>query len=347
MSLWDRIKSWKTQNAQQLVYVRIPADRTDAPGGAPIKANGGYLRLWLSDMLLSRSRAWFTEWHPCVQTAVRLDFGGKKAAAVTHVASPPRDALSPGVFVGYPVTGLLPFAGGVVEVEAALLALKGESYLATALGILESFSSLLTGPLCEALGVAEKVATGLDKLVGATDGQVHLGLHDAFGSAGGPSALAPGYLAVVNATPQQLDGSRLGVANKRLVVAADGGWAPLQGYDYMLYYVEGRVERDDWRLPAIQGPLDQALEAIVLGDGPKADAHKKAALIAALTCKELTPLDRQRVARAVKDELAAASAGPGVTGQGIRDLEAIVKTHAPPMEQSLGGDMLSEDEILS
>jgi hypothetical protein len=347
MTLWDRIKSWKTQNAQQLVYVRIPADRTDVPRGKPIAANRGYLRLWLSDMFLSQSRAWFTEWHPCVETAVQLDLGGKKGATVTHVASPPRAALSPGVFVGYPVTDLLPFAGGVVEIEAALLALKGESYLAAALGILESFSGLVTGPVSEALGVAEKVATGLDKLVGATDGQVHLGLHDAFGSAGGPSALAPGYLAVVRATPQQLDGSRLGVASKRLFVQTDAAWVPLQGHDYMLYYVEGREERDDWRLPAIQGPLDQALEAIVLGDGPKAGAYKKAALIAALTCKELTPLDRQRVARAVKDELAAAAdAGQGAAGPGSRDLDAIVKTHAS-MARGLGDDLLTEDEILS
>lgn len=353
MTLWDRIKAWKTQNARQLVYARIPAGQTDVAPGPPINAYEGYVRVFLSDMFLTRSRDWFTDWHPCVHTSVRLELAGQKGATIAHVARPPQQALAPGVRVNYPVTDLLPFSGDVVEIEAALLALQGKAYIEAALGLLESFSSLIPGPVGQALAIAEKVTSGLDKLVGAVDGQVHLGFHDSFGSEGGSSTLQSGYLAVVLATPEQVDPSRLGVAKHRLhILGPNGAWAPLEGFDSMLFYVEGRAQRDNWRLPSIQGPLDQAIEAQVLGDDHKADAYKKAALVAALTCKELTPRDRRRVAQAIKEELARAGtddAGHGAVGDGMPTLESVLskRMSGGGLSYSDDEDVPTEEEILA
>src|SRR6185503_17829891 len=70
MNLWDRIKSFKVQNAQQLVYGRIPPERTDVPAGPVIGAYQGYFRIFLADMFLSQSRQWFTDQFPCVTASV-------------------------------------------------------------------------------------------------------------------------------------------------------------------------------------------------------------------------------------------------------------------------------------
>jgi hypothetical protein len=348
MSLWDRIKSWKTQNAQQLVYGRIPAERTDVAAGPAIAAYQGYVRVFLADMFLTQSRAWFTAQYPCVTASVRLDLDGRPGATLSYVARPPQGVLSPSVRLNYPITDLLPFSGNLVEIEAALLSLAGDRYLDAALGALESLTSLVSGPLGQAIAIAAKVASGIEKLVDEGDGKVHLGLHDSFGSAGGHNPLQSGYLAVALATPAQLPPASLGVTQNRLYVqAADGSWSPLQGVDYMLFFVEARTERDNWRLPSIQHSLDQALEALVLDDGARAEAYKKAAIVAALTCKELTPLDRRRAAQAVKEELiAAAGAGHGLVGDGASGLEAIVKRRAASIDRALAGDLPTEAEIL-
>ncbi len=302
MSVWNTVKSWATQHGQQLVYARIPPHRSDVPAGAPVRPHEGYVRLFLSDMFLSKSRSWFTDYHPCVSARVKLDLEGKPGASIHQVARPPEGMLGPGVRVNHPLTDLLPYSGNTVEIEAALLALKGTRHLSAALGALEMLSHLVPGPIGAAMGVAEMVAGGVDKLLADGDGAVHLGLHDSFGAAGSP--LCSGYLAVILATSAQVPPASLGVAQSRLhTQAPDGRWSLLHGFDHMLFYVETRETRDDWRLPVIQEALRKATEVALHGAGPATDAYRKAAVIAALTCKELTPLDRRRVAQAVKVEL--------------------------------------------
>jgi hypothetical protein len=347
MNLWDQIKSFKTQNAQQLVYARIPAARTDVPAGPPIAAYHGYVRLFLADMFLSQSRQWFTDQFPCVTASVRLDLEGQPGAALSRVCQPPRDALAAGVRINYALTDLLPFSGNLLEIEAGLFALKGERYLNAALDLIEGLSSLVTGPAAAAVSIAAKVVSGMESIVAAGDGKVVLGLHDTFGSQGGHNPLQSGYLAIISAPLAQIQPACLGVAQNRLhIQAPNGTWSALQGFDYMLFFVEARTERDNWRLPAIQTRLDEALEAMLLDD-PKAEACKKAALLAALTCKELTPVDRRRVAAALKEELAAAAdAGHGATGEGARDLDAIVNKHGASASRSFADDVPTEEQIL-
>lgn len=344
MKLWDRITSAMTQNAQHLVYARIPPERTDVAAGPPITAYHGYVRFFLADMLLAQSRAWFTDQFPCVSATVKLDLEGQPGATLSRICQPPKEALASGVRLNYALTDLLPFSGNLVEIEAGLFALKGERYLNAALGLVSGLSSLVTGPAGMAVSMAARVISGMEAIVDAGDGKVVLGLHDTFGSAGGNNPLQSGYFAVILAPDAQVSPGSLGVAENRLhIQASNGSWSPLLGFDYMLFFVEAREGRDNWRLPSIQEPLDQALEAILLGDGAKADAYRKAAILAALTCKELTPLDRRRVAQAVKEEIADAS-GPSLraVGDGEKDLDAIVAKNA---SRSLA--VPTEEEILS
>src|SRR5690349_9418643 len=104
MNLWDRIKSFKVQNAQQLVYGRIPPERTDVRAGPVIGAYQGYFRIFLADMFLSQSRQWFTDQFPCVTASVRLDLEGQPGATLSRICQPPKEALSAGVRLNYALT---------------------------------------------------------------------------------------------------------------------------------------------------------------------------------------------------------------------------------------------------
>ena len=115
---------------------------------------------------------------------------------------------------------------------------------------------------------------------------------------------------MIRATEKDLVPERLSVKAARLHYALDAGAkpTPLEGYDYMLFFVESRSTRDDWRLRTIQEPLDQATTAFVAGEKEKADAYRKVALTAALTSPDLSIADRNRAALSIRDELKALEA---------------------------------------
>ncbi|HZD72206.1 MAG TPA: hypothetical protein VFA45_25805 [Actinomycetes bacterium] len=224
-SLWDRIKGWFAASANHCVYVSIPRERTDlTDADAPLEPHASYFRLWLSEMFLSEQVAWGRQWFLAVHCEVRLQFGGQ-AAAFSRVAQPPQGRLSAGVRLDYRMTELLPFNGGVVEIEVALLALKGADYLATAIGVLQQFSSLITPPLGQAISLAQKLVTGTRDLFSAAQGDVHLGLHQELIAEGaGGAVMRPGYIAVILALPGQVTADRLSVREASSCTARGRAW---------------------------------------------------------------------------------------------------------------------------
>ena len=330
--LWNSLASWKDRNAAHYLYERIPRERTDVKD-APVELAPfqSYFRLWLKEMYLAKGRQWFTDWYPAVTALVRLKFGDRDVT-LSSVAQPPEGKLSQGVFVNYRLIDLVPYNGGTVEIDTGLLALKGANHLAPAVRILQSFSGLVAAPLMPVLVVAEKIAVGLQELVESMNGEVHLSLHDTFTSkGGGGTVMAAGYTAVILATKDQIVSDRLSVRENRLHYAPSVGAdpKPLEGFDYMLFYIEGRTERDDWRLSNIQAPLEEAIAALVAGEKEKADALRKVALTAALTSPDLAVQDRRRVALAIKAELdAIAAEGLGATGGEVRDLAGMLEARA-------------------
>jgi hypothetical protein len=116
----------------------------------------------------------------------------------------------------------------------------------------------------------------------------------------------------------------------------------------MLLRVEGRKERDDWRLRDIQDPLSVAGQAL-LETPPntvKADAYRTVALAAAWQSPDLAQLDRRRVVQAIKAELAElADEGAGAVGGEARTLGEIVSARAMRREQADALGELSADEV--
>ena len=126
MGFFQTVKQWSQQNTERYVYTRIPAERTDADiSDRPLVPDSSYFRVWLSEMYLANSREWFTEWYPAVQASVNLRFGGESPNTYSRIVRAPNDALAKGVLINYPLTELLPYRGGIVEIEAALMAFQG------------------------------------------------------------------------------------------------------------------------------------------------------------------------------------------------------------------------------
>jgi hypothetical protein len=348
-AMWDHIQSWANANAEQYIAAQIPTERTDATGpDTALVPMRDYFRLWLADMFLSKSRKWFTTEYPAVHSSVSLKFG-PAPVKISHVTGAPEGA-SRGVKVDYALTDLLPFNGGTVEIQCGLIALKGVNYAAETIGILKDFSGLVGAPLTPALTIAEKVSNGMQKLSAGSD--VALGFHKQFradGGRGGGNVLRPGYTAVILATPSQVDVSRLSVKGSRLHYAEKPGAPPmpLVGYDYMLFFIESRPDRDNWRMPNIEEPLNQAIQATIAGKADEADGFKKAALMVVWQSPDLAVQDRRRVADAIEAELKEI-AGPrrGATAAGPRTLDEIMEARAMPIARALSQPPLTLAEIL-
>lgn len=302
-------KLWKgTGRSNQ--YVMLPPEQTRPRIGTQtdnteLRAGEHYFRLLLVEMFLANDRKWLTDWFPVVHTAISFKFGDQQEL-LTHVAGESflnrLGQQKPGRIIGlnYPLTPLLPFNGGTIELTSGLVAVAGGNDVLACLQILGSFSQLLLVPqLSAALAVAMPLADGVAKFVGATQNQMLLGLHQSWsGASGGANVLRAGYFVVIAAdsetiVPQNLfvvdDGLRYGNKIETSM--------PLTGCDYMLFRLECRAERDDWdSLTAIQKPYERAIEMLEAGNMEQAEAFIRTAKAAAFTAKELTAkVDRRRV----------------------------------------------------
>lgn len=339
MALWDTIKQIATQDAEHFIGESVPKKNVDVDfDDTPIGAYEGYFRIWISDMFLTKSRSWFKDWHAAVQASVQLQFADQGAQTFTRAAQAPEAALSQGVLKEYKVLDLMPFNGGTVELQASLLAMQGDDYLAKAIGVLQDFSELVGAPLAQAVTISEKIANGIDQLVGATNGNPHLVFHNTYTARGtGGNELRAGYWAIIKATRQQIATERLAVKAGKLCYANQPGApsAPLQGYDYILLRIETQAERDDWRLKGIEEALAKAYNAYYEGEMEKFEAYKRMAELVVWQSSDLSKHDRRRVIQAIRRDLEQVTGGGlGAAGDDARDLNALMSTWAISVEES-------------
>jgi hypothetical protein len=313
VSLWDVVTGWVSRDAQRYVYAAVGQDRVLGAAYEPsaLQARRDYFRLWLVEMCLKRDRAWFVSWHPAVHSIVRFQFGSRQTdipgiAGESSLLDVDRKNLDRVIQLNYPMTTLLPYNGGTVELTAGLLAMEGTDLIAGFIKTMGNFANLLMMPqLSAAVSVATPIAAGVEQLLKNANGGLHLGLHQAFaGEGGGANEFRPGYLVVVLATEKQVKPGELWVKDGRLHMGRSGDeLQPLSGFAYMLFRIEKRADRDDWEgLTAIRDPYNSALGALEQQDGQRAETFFRVAVAEALRSPDLTQADRIRVARALKDE---------------------------------------------
>jgi hypothetical protein len=309
MSLFDTLKGWVQRDALRYLYVPFDAERVDgaSPDSEPLVAERDYFRLWLAEMCLTQDRQWFQTWYPTVHSVVRLTYGTTKVD-LPHIAGPlelpslQESNLDQVVSLNHPITALMPYRGGVVEIDAGLLAMQGANQLQSIIGILSRFASLLAVPqVSAAMQIAGPVADGMQDLLGATNGEMALGFHEGFTGKGGKAShsLRAGYLAVVLATTSDLPPSELWVdAQGRLCRGRSLGNAePLRGHTWMLFRFETRPDRDDLEgLTEIMAPFNAAIEALGEQAPERAESFLRRAIANSLRSPDLSEADRRRVA---------------------------------------------------
>jgi hypothetical protein len=314
MSLIDTITGLFDRNSKKYIYAPIDFNhvQTATSSAEPLEAGKNYFRVWLSEMCLAKDREWFKSWYPAVHSIVSIQFGNQVVnlpyvAGSLNLSDINSNNLDRVIQLNHPMTALMPFNGGVVELTAGLLAMQGQDNLNQFIKVMGDFADILVVPqLSAALSVAGPIAQGIEELLGASNGDLHLGLHQAFvGKGGGDSnLLKAGYIAVILAQESEINANNLWVVNDRLRYGADADNSkPLSERTYMLFKIENREERDDLDgLTNIRGPFDQAINALTSGDEERANTLLKVSIGAAMTSADLTKADRRRVAQALKEE---------------------------------------------
>lgn len=347
-SIAQGVMGWINQNATHYLSVAIPRERTDTEyDDTPLAPYHSYVRFWLSEMFLTKNVAWFREWCPAVHASVQLNYGGQPSVRFDKVASLPEELQSKGVVLNFGLTELMPYNGGTVELTAGLLAIptKQSPYASTAIKVISDFAGLVAPPLGTALAISKKVATGIEQFMNVSGGQVHVGMHQSFNAEGGGGAhnLRPGYIAVILASHDEIKEDRLTVKGDRLCYEG----SPLDGYDYMLFRVEGRKERDDWRLKDIQEPIDNAVQAWLKGNEEEAKAFTVTALTAAYRSADLAVHDRRRVIQAIKAELQQIQEpGLGLAADENSDLNYMMERQAIDLRRSMQLEPITFREAL-
>jgi hypothetical protein len=350
VSLLTTLKSRFSAQAEHMVYAYLPG--VDGGESAPLEPYASYFRVFVEEMHLAKSVSWGQQSFPAVHAEVKLRFGGRDETAFSTLARPPEDALAGGVHLNYRVTELLPYSGGTVEISAALVSLPGRNQLGPAIDVLSELTKLVAPPVGQAVPLARELATATRRLLDPWADGVQIGLHRTFVSAGGggEAIMRPGWIAVIRADAEVFAADSLLVVDHCLhrVPAGGGLSSGLTGYDYMLLRIEGRAERDDWRLADIDAPLKRALAALDEGSEQTAAAYRAVALAAARQSPDIAEGDRPRVIQAIKDEYAAAQGGGrGAVGGELSDLTTVMRTRARSRARAAALGPQSDEELFS
>jgi hypothetical protein len=291
------------KNRPQMIYQALPLENVDRQDGYVKLVEGKhYVQLYLAEMYLKTQTQFMVNWFPLVQSLARFQFGAD-AIDVPNVADSSRigaQKYGAGDVIArnYEMTPLIPFNSGSIQLSAALIGAQGDNLLKDFISTLSDFSKLLAVPqFSTALGLAGPLVTGLQNLMNGP-GKLHLGLNDTFGvnSQGG-------YYAAIRATEQEVDIKRLRVQNNQLRIVNGRESVPFDLYDYMLFRLDVKVERNDWdKLGRIQEPLSLAHQAYGESNPELSEAYYRKAQIAVREAPELTTADRTRVSLLLKQD---------------------------------------------
>ncbi len=321
MGLWDKIKRTGHRAAGA-----DPLEEIEMPESVALVPDEHYFRVFLAQMHLADASTFLSQWLPGAHVGVTYTRQGAAAVEYSKVLRPDPERMAAGARLNFPVTDLVPYRGGVVEIDAALFGLQTGSRLDLVVDVLQAVSGLPLPAVGPALDIAGQVTKAAKSLVQGGDGVVHLNVHQSYVSATGSNdgnVLRPLYVAGMLAGSAAIPPASLRVVNDRLhVVDADGRPQPLVDRDFLLLKIEGRSDRDDFWLPELDLLLSRSITALRHGDTPRAEAYRQDAVAAVFDSPALTWVDRERVIAAVRTRFAlVAEAGLGATAE--RDPQSV------------------------
>src|SRR5260370_9297138 len=181
------VKLFKNQ-AQHSLYLPAPATRVrhsegTPPDDEPLVAGSQLFKLWMVEMFRKNDINWFKEWYPAVHSDVTFQFSGASQTLTGIVNQTDQKDLGTAhlnrfVTMNRELTGLLPFNDSSVRLDAGLLAMQGNDQLKNLITFMGNIGSLLVVPqLSAAVKLANPLADAVGALVGATNGQLMLGIN--------------------------------------------------------------------------------------------------------------------------------------------------------------------------
>jgi len=317
MALLETLANMINKDSSHFVQFGIPAERVQNVqyDATPVSGGSGYFRIWAVEMKVSEGGP-LANFYPVLHSVVRFDYAGSPVE-LTRVTS--LDALKSSVgssievskviALNFPLTELVPFSGGNVEITAGLLAMKERDKVQAAIKMATDISALLAVPqLSTVLSLAQPLAKNIESIVGLGDSQFRLGFHNTFTGAGGGGSndLKSQYIAVIAAQEKDnvsRDGAGHWVINDHLVYIDPNKGQGEVPRDYMLLRVEVRRSRgDEWnKLPSLNTPFAEALKT-VLTDKITSKAQLKAAILAVLQSPDVAENDREPIALQLREK---------------------------------------------
>jgi hypothetical protein len=356
MSVWDMVRRTGQRQSRAFVLQQIPSSGADPGGLQPaLVAEQDYFQVWLSQMFLGTRSTLTADWLPAAHARVSLVRTGRPPMEYSKVLRPEAHQLAQGVKLNYPLTPLIPFNGGMVEIEAALVAWQQSNRMDVAVELLQSVSALAfpLPAIAPALGVATIVTTAARDLVDKCDGRVHLNVHQSYtagnGAAGNnpepDTALRPTYLAVLLADENQVSPGTLRVVDSQLrQLDGHGQLHHLVGWDFLLLRVEGRATLDSFWLPEMEDLFDRAITALEAGNRALAESYRTSAIALVWRSPLFTWVDRDRIVDAVKarfDHVASLGLG-AVPTRKPESLTELVTQYGPSVSEVQKRGSMSE-----
>jgi hypothetical protein len=279
----------------------------------PIESGKGYFRFWLVTMFLKYDREWFRERFPAVHSNIRFEFGDDSVELANVVSTATMLSVNQGDagsinVQNRPLTPLVPFNGGTIDLKVGLVSMKGMDVLANFTSAMDDITkSVATSELSTVLKSLDIINAGIGKLFDTDRDVLRVGHAESFTS--DENRLLPGYAAIINQPDDSVNPDHLWVMDDTLMVGRYGleDATPFDAADYILLRIETAQERDDWRnLSRIKEPFDKALLEIGKvepgDDSTIADGFIRTAILNAYTSPELSREQRPKVCKTIRDE---------------------------------------------
>jgi hypothetical protein len=317
MSLLDTLTAKINNDSSNYIQFGIPAERVQNVNydTTPVKAGSGYFRVWAVEMRVTDPNL-LVDYYPVLHSVISFDYNRQKVE-LTRVTGLDSLKSSTGsnfdmnktVALNFPLTDLIPFNGGNLELSAGLMAMKQRDMLQSVIKMASDFSAMLAVPqLSSALQIAQPLANNIERLIGLGDNVFRLGYHNTFTTAGGGGSndLRPQYIVVIAAKQGDglgRDGADHWIVNDHLVYIDpnDPNKRPVDvPRDYMLLRLEVRRSRDDWtNLSSLNDPFVEAMRLMV-DDATKSKAQLKRAILQVLESPDVAEEDRMVIAQQLR-----------------------------------------------
>jgi hypothetical protein len=290
--------------------------KTSLIGQAAV-AGQHYVRLWVTRMMLKDSTEWFTKLYPGVYSIAHLRFGDNDVD-LANLAGPKQlgdlkpASLDRSLQLDNPMTGLLPFRGGSLQLVCGLAQMPSDNLLGDFLNTLGDFASKVAQPQVSAgIAIASQVAAGIQNFLGVSKAKLNLYYQQNFTGQPGAQALRSGFIFLSDEPSGSISADKLWVINGEPRIGDTQQTAKaITGQNYLLIQIELPTDRDDWdQFSSIEVPLQKATDAKMQGKTDDAKSYLVSAVMAAYDSADLTNADRLRVIQKIND---AYNAAPGV-----------------------------------